>query len=83
MYARRFDSRGEPLGNEFRVNSVTAGAQFLTSLEVDPLGGFAVTWASYAPTGEGIGIFGRQYSPNGTPLGGEFMIAPLNASLQE
>lgn len=83
VYARRFDSRGEPLGNEFRVNSVTAGAQFLTSLEVDPLGGFAVTWASYAPTGEGIGIFGRQYSPNGTPLGGEFMIAPLNASLQE
>src|SRR5687768_18221286 len=41
-YARRYDPSGAPLGDEFRVNQFTTGAQFLPIVEMDDDGDFAV-----------------------------------------
>jgi Protein of unknown function (DUF4038)/Putative collagen-binding domain of a collagenase len=73
VYARRFDRQGRPLGGEFRVNTTTAGAQYLSDLEVDPLGEFLVTWTSYDPDDRDQGLLGRRYYASGLPDGGEFL----------
>jgi hypothetical protein len=74
VYARRFDRLGRPLGGEFRVNTTTAGAQFLTGLEVDPLGEFLVTWTSYDPDDRDQRLLGQRYYASGLPDGGEFLL---------
>lgn len=49
IYARYFDAGGQPLGDEFKVNSSTADDQFVPRLFVDPAGGFRATWISFGP----------------------------------
>lgn len=80
VYARRFNARGEPLEDEFRVNTTSVGAQFLTDLDMDPLEGFLVTWTAYAPDGSSLGVFGQRYDPSGLAVGGEFLVASSSNS---
>src|SRR5262245_55487379 len=42
IYARLFDAAGNPLGNEFRVNSSTSGEQICPSVAMDGSGNFIV-----------------------------------------
>ncbi|HYW80402.1 MAG TPA: hypothetical protein VE890_12535, partial [Thermoguttaceae bacterium] len=46
VYARRYDSTGEPLGPEMLVNTTTAGNQQYASVAMDADGDFVVTWTS-------------------------------------
>lgn len=76
VYVRRFDAQGAPLGPELRVNTTTAGAQWLTSLEPGAQGDVLVTWTSYAPDGSELGVFGQRYDAKGLPVGGEYVVVP-------
>ena len=78
IFARRYNSSGVALGNEFQVNTYTTGAQSLPDVAMQPSGGFVVVWQDHAQNG-GAGIFGRLYDASGAPDGGEFPI-PTNAT---
>ena len=66
VYARRFDSYGQPLGQEFQVNITKEGDQKYSSVAIDDMGGFVVTWTS-DQGGVGTDIVARQYWQDGSP----------------
>jgi hypothetical protein len=74
VFARRFDSNGNPLGGDFRVNLHTPFAQSRPRISHDPSGGFVVAWQSYAQDGSGSGVFARRFDSNGDALGPDFMV---------
>ena len=61
IYARRFDSSGNPVSNEFRVNMTTVGDQENANIGMNASGKFVVTWTSVDQDGVNQGIFARQY----------------------
>jgi hypothetical protein len=66
VFARRFDSSGNPLGADFQVNSYTTGGQHYPAVGVGSDGGFVVAWL-----GEGPGAFGmfvRRFDSSGAAL---------------
>ncbi len=70
--AQIYDAEGNPVGTEFLVNEVTAGAQTdpsVTAVE----GGFVVVYGSNDADGTS-GLRARLFSEDGTPLGGEFEV---------
>jgi hypothetical protein len=69
--ARRFDSHGAPLGDEFPVNVYTTGIQFPTGIAMSA-SGFVVTW--FGNGSDGYGVFGRRFDETGTPVTGDLQI---------
>jgi hypothetical protein len=77
--ARRFDAEGRPLDTEpIDVNPSTRGYFSTARVAADAWGGFLVAWSGSASRlgGEPWSIWGRRFTPDGTPLAPE---APLNA----
>jgi hypothetical protein len=74
IYAQRYNSSGNPVGGEFRVNSTTHDDQTNPSVAMDPNGDFVVAWQSHNQDGNGWGIYAQQYSALGLPAGGEFQV---------
>ncbi len=72
IFAQRFDSTGDPVGGEFRVNSYTPRAQGYPVVAMDGGGGFIVVWSSDDQDGSDVGVFGQRYDSAGNPLGAEF-----------
>ncbi len=68
VMARRFDSHGAPLGNEFMVNAFTNGYQHPWGIAMSKTG-FVVTWMGDGAGGE-LGIFGRRFDAAGAPTAG-------------
>ncbi len=66
VFARRFSADGTPLGAEFRVNTVIAGAQSAPAVAMDAQGRFVVVYA--APDADGNGIYARRYAASGSAL---------------
>jgi len=70
--------QGNPLGPEFRVNTVTTGWQYISTarpIATDSDGNFVVVWTDgQQPTLPGT-IFGQRYSVSGAPLGPEFQVS--------
>jgi hypothetical protein len=71
VFARQYSATG-PLGNEFAVNTVTAGEQQLPRVSAGP-GGLAVVWQGQ--DGDGAGVFGRVFTLAGAPVTGEFQLS--------
>ena len=46
IFGQRYDRAGNALGAEFRVNSVTASAQYVPHAAADAKGNFVVVWSS-------------------------------------
>jgi subtilisin-like proprotein convertase family protein len=84
IYARRYDSNGNPVGEEFQVNTSTDNDHFSPSVEALNDGGFLITWQSgfyiYASNGRGVEdfsnmeVYARRYDSNGSPVGDEFQV---------
>jgi hypothetical protein len=64
-YGQVFDSAGNKVGSEFRLNTYTANDQGDTSGAGLSGGGFVVTWHSNGQDGSEWGIYGRRYSFEG------------------
>jgi hypothetical protein len=77
VYARRFDTAGEPLTGEIPVNTTTAGNQESPAIAPDGSGGFTVAWESYEPESSGGVVYVRRFDASGNPLSGEI---PVNAA---
>ena len=74
VYGRRYDANGNPVTNEFRVNTHTPDFQGFTSVATLTDGGFVVTWFSRGQDGSGDGIYAQQYNANGSTNGGEVLV---------
>jgi len=75
IYARRFDSAGTALGNEFLVNTSTTNDQTLPAVAMNANGDFVVAWQSAVQDSDGsMGIYAQHYDANGAALGSEFQV---------
>lgn len=76
VYARRYDSSGLALGDEFLVNQTSSGTQRYSNVKMLKTGGFIITWTGV--DSGGTGVWARRYGANGQPLAGadgnEFLI---------
>lgn len=74
IFAQRYTSTGETDGSAFQVNSNTLNDQSNPSVSMTDDGYFTIAWESLEQDGSLSGIYGQQYDPSGTPLGGEFRV---------
>jgi hypothetical protein len=82
IFGRRYDSKGNPRGSEFQVNSYTTNQQRFPKVATAADGSFVVVWASLGQDGDGYGIFGQRYDPVGSPLGTEFRVNTYTTSFE-
>lgn len=77
VQARRYAADGSPLGDQFQVNLVTTGGQYVPALFAEPDGGFLITWDSLASAGadaSGLTVQARSFDPAGDPRGPDFQV---------
>lgn len=74
IYGRRYNASGDPLGDEFQVNTFVAGDQEQPSISSDVNGNFIVVWESDGEDGSGKGVYGQCYDATGKTLGREFQV---------
>ena len=79
IYAQRFSANGQPVGSEFRVNSITKSAQRVPRVATDEDGSFAVTWQSFFPVivNNGVAVWDvmmRLFRANGTPVANDVLV---------
>ncbi len=82
ILGRRYDAAGEPTGEQFQVNTHTAGNQRWPAVAVDATGNFVVVWSSNGQDGSGEGVFGQRYDEAGRPVGEEFQVNTYTADRQ-
>jgi hypothetical protein len=82
IFGQRFDAAGNRLGEEFQVNTFTAGVQKKPLVASDPLGNFTVVWPSEGQDGSGIGVFAQRFDRQGSRLGDEFQVNTYTADDQ-
>ena len=63
VFGQWYNSAGTRLGNEFRVNSVTAGDQKAPSVAIDGSGKAAVAWQSFGQDGSDWGVYYSRLDP--------------------
>ena len=73
VYARLFNANATPAGSEFVVNSVTTGNQQDSDVAMESGGTFIIAWDGQGP-GDILGIFAREFQPDGTPVGSQVLI---------
>jgi hypothetical protein len=72
VFARRLDSQGGFLGDEFRVNMTTEGNQTEPAVAMDGQGQFAIVWQGPGPDEEDI--FLRLFKPSGNAITDELLV---------
>ncbi len=73
VYAQRFDQDGNPLGDEFRINSYTNSAQIYPCNAMDSAGNFVITWQSWNQDGPLWSVRGQRFK-DGIKVGNEFLV---------
>jgi Ca2+-binding RTX toxin-like protein len=63
-----------PVGDEFQVNTETAGNQRDPQIAALSDGGFVTVWESYGQDGDSDGVFGQRFDAVGNALGTEFLV---------
>ena len=81
VYAQRYDTNGNALGSQFRVNTTTASEQRFAAVAMNT-SGFVVTWASANVDTGGYAVVGQRYDSSGTKIGSEFRINTYQAGDQ-
>ncbi|MBI4781576.1 MAG: hypothetical protein HY785_09630 [Oscillatoriophycideae cyanobacterium NC_groundwater_1537_Pr4_S-0.65um_50_18] len=86
IYARRFDSNGSPLGEEFLASRDTTIFPIGSSspeqqlgqkptIAMNASGDFVIAWDQFlSPTGANLGVFARRFAENGVPQGDAFKV---------
>ncbi len=77
IFAKIFDENGNPIGDEFQVNSHTSDPQLYPEVCGLTSGGFVITWTSYWQDDGfqgGDGVYAQLFNANGVKLGNEFLV---------
>jgi hypothetical protein len=80
--AQRYNAAGEPLGDEFQVNTTAFSGGTFPAVAMDDDGDFVVTWMDFGDDGSGYGVFARMYNAAGSALGGNFPVNTTTAGAQ-
>lgn len=76
IQARRFQADGEPLGDDFQVNTYTTDLQLSPAVAIDSSGRFVVAWASGNPAApDSWEIRARRFDADGQPAGDDFEVS--------
>jgi hypothetical protein len=81
VFLQRLDNAGKKVGDEIRVNQSIDYNQRSPAVAVLANGNLVVAWVSESPRSQDwrdnfrVEVFGRFFSPQGEPLGGEFLIS--------
>lgn len=78
IQARRFSAEGNPLGDDFQVNTYTPESQYAASLRMEPGGDFVVAWRWFYDIPFAPPIFevsGQVFDAQGTGVGEELVIS--------
>ncbi len=81
IFAQRYDSNGNKVGNEFQVNSYTNNSQRDCNVLGLEDGGFLVTWQSYNQDGNAEGIYSQRFDSNGNRIGDSYIRGNNTANL--
>ncbi len=72
VFARRYNSAAQAIGDEFRVNTYTSGNQSSPMVDTDPAGNFVVVWNSVSgQDGSDSGVYMQRYDSNAVAQGAE------------
>lgn len=75
VYARRFDSSGDPIANELLVNTETDDHQLAPDIAMDSYGNYIIVWESRGgQDGDAGGIYAQRFYSSGVKNGNEFLI---------
>ena len=74
VVARRFDSAGNPVGDEIEVNDFVVGDQEDIAIATDAADNFVVAWESFNQDGSFDAIVVRRFDSDGIPLAGETVV---------
>ena len=66
---QRYDSSGNAIGSEFRINTYTNNDQFNPVVSSLNDGGWVVVWESNGQDGSYLGIYGQIYNSSGNKVG--------------
>ncbi|MEO1366004.1 MAG: SdrD B-like domain-containing protein, partial [Acidobacteriota bacterium] len=86
VQGQRFDSVGQPAGQQFRVNTSTTSGQKDPAIAARPDGSFVVVWNSGVSGGTDIGSYsiqGQRYASDGSPIAAEFQVNTYTPNRQE
>ena len=74
IYGQSYNSSGQALGSNFKVNDDAGFAsQYYPAVVMDDLGNFTITWQDYR-NGK-YAIYAQRYDPYGNPLGSNFKVS--------
>jgi hypothetical protein len=82
IFAQRFNPQGERLGDEFQVNTHTAGDQIGPVAAMDEAGHFVISWSSWGQDGDAMGIFAQRFNADGSRVGPEFQVNRVTKNSQ-
>ena len=83
VFGQIYDAAGNPTGQEFLVNEVTANAQHNSDVIVLEDGTFVVAWEDpNALDGSGTAVIGQHYAADGSRIDGAFVINEEESSTQ-
>ncbi len=72
VYARHFDTDGNPVGDEFRVNSTTSGHQTSPTIAALDDGGYVITWSGADDSS--YDIFAQRFDDQDHAIGAETLL---------
>jgi hypothetical protein len=80
IFAREFDTSGNPLDPQFEVDQTFANTTSLATVSqpavgMDPMGDFVIAWTSSGASTVQNGIFAQLYAPSATTGKGQFQVA--------
>lgn len=85
IQGRRFEADGLPSGDDFQVNSITAGYQTFPTVAMGAAGDFVVSWNSWSSSGSDsdyTSVQARRFAATGMPLGAEFQVNTYTTGYQ-
>ncbi|MDW8080178.1 MAG: hypothetical protein RMJ16_14960, partial [Thermoguttaceae bacterium] len=89
IYAQRFNSRGERLGNQIAVNTYRTGNQYQPAVAMDDFGNFVVVWSGEGWAAgeinivEPSGIYARVFDALGQPITDQFQVNQYRPNIQD
>lgn len=74
VYAQRYDSNGNLVGDEILVNTTVEDAQRNPAIAMNAAGDAIIVWESNNQDGDARGVYGQRFDSTGAAVGTEFLI---------
>ncbi|MDO6963276.1 Ig-like domain-containing protein [Rhizobium alvei] len=81
-YLQRFNSAGVAVGSETRIDTVTAGSQYLTVVAALADGGWVTSWTRTSNGGNDADVYMQRYDSDGDTVGGVTLVETYTAGYQ-